>query len=293
MISIIIPTKDDSDLVNTLESITKTKKPDKTEILIIDASKDRIDHIKKQFTNVQWIYYKNKSNKKRTFVEQLNLGTKKAKGSILCFVDGGCVVEKDWLIELTKPLLKEKENFVLGLVKPMGKAHHDLDRKSKYVEGCGTANTAIKKDVAIKVGERDINFSYGSDMDFSWRARNLGYKIRYVPKAIMYHDWGNLKSDIRRAMKYGVARLNLHIKHKDRRWKLKNSGLDLFTIYAIGFFLYIIFLIPVSVFYPYFLLLIIIPFVKNIQNNPIRKMIFDFFWGYGFIKRLFERIFKK
>ncbi len=185
-ISIIIPTKNDFDLDKTLISVEKTKKPEKTEILVIDASKGNLDDIKKKFPKVRWIYFHNKTNKKRTFVEQLNLGTKEAKGDILVFVDGGCIVEKKWLYELTKPILEQKEDFVVGAIRSPKKSHHNLYGGSEYLECCGTANTAIKKEVALKVGERDENFSYGSDIDFSRRAIDWGYKIKYIPKEYLY-----------------------------------------------------------------------------------------------------------
>lgn len=295
MISIIVPTKNDREIEDTLNSLNKTKKQEKTEIIVVDASKkETLLDIKKKFPKVRWLYYKNKSRKKRTFVEQLNLGTAKAKGDILVFVDSGCIVKKNWLTELINPIKKEKENFVVGFVKPMNKKSiHDshYDKQTKYVEFCGTAGSALKKSVALDIGKRDKNFNYGSDVDFSWRAINKGYKIRYVPKAIIYHDWGNLNSDIKRAIKYAEARINLYKKHPDKLSHLLVYNKDFFSVYSIFFFLYIISLVPVSIFYPWYLLLIIIPFFKNIKHKLIRKMIFDFFWGYGFLKRLLEVIF--
>ena len=97
MISVIIPTKNDFDLGYTLESVVKAIKPERTEIIVVDASEGKLDHIKNKFPKVRWLYFHNKTRKKRTFVEQLNLGTEKSKGDILTFVDGGCIVEKNWL----------------------------------------------------------------------------------------------------------------------------------------------------------------------------------------------------
>jgi len=285
MISIIIPTKNDFDLDKTLISIEKNKKPEKTEIIVVDASEGNLDYIKKRFPKVRWIYFHNKTNKKRTFVEQLNIGTKKAKGNVLVFVDGGCIVKEDWLYELTKPILKENEEFVLGLVKPIGKSHHNWDKKTKYIESCGTASTAIKKDVAVKIGERDTNFSFGSDIDFSWRARSLGYKIRYVPNAVMYHDWGNWKNDIKRALRYGEARVKLYKKHTYKIKSLFKSE-EFFVLYYALFFLYVTSSIILTFFWLYYPIFILIPIIRNIKNHPIRKLFFDFFFGAGILKEL-------
>jgi GT2 family glycosyltransferase len=278
MISIIIPTKNDLDLGNTLESVTKANKPEKTEIIVIDASKkETLLDIKKKFPKVKWFYYKNKTGKKRTFVEQLNVGTAKAKGDILVFVDGGCTVDKNWLIELTKPILKNEEDFVVGAIKSYAKSHHNWYEGLKYLKFCGTANTAMRKEVIQKVGQRDENFSYGSDVDFSWRAVDAGYKIRYIPKAVMYHDWGSLKQDIKRAYRYGIARVKLYKKHHRELIPL---------LCYLGFFVYIISIVPVSLFFPWYSLLILVHLVTHIKNNPFKRLIFDLFYGLGVFKEL-------
>lgn len=281
MISIIIPTKNDLDLDKTLKSVTNTKKPEKTEIIVVDASKKEILlNIKEKFPKVRWFYYKNKDGKKRTFVEQLNLGTRKAKGDILVFVDGGCIVDKDWLFELTKPLIKEKEDFVLGFVKPIGKSHHDLEKKSMYLDSCGTTNTAIKRDVVLRVGERDVRFSYGSDIDFSWRAIDLGYKIRYVPNAVMYHNWGDFKQEVKRSKNYGIAKARLYKKHKSRSLNFNFSNMQTlsYPLFILG--------LPITLFWKYYPLLLIIPFIKDLNKNPFKTLTLNLIFGLYFIGEL-------
>ena len=49
----------------------------------------------------------------------------------------------------------------------------------------------------MNVGYFDERFNYGSDMDFCWRAIKEGYKIRRNEKACLYHEWGNLKQEIK------------------------------------------------------------------------------------------------
>jgi hypothetical protein len=48
----------------------------------------------------------------------------------------------------------------------------------------------LKKHLWKKAGRYDERyFLYGEDLDWSWRARMLGYKLKYVPTSIVYHKW--------------------------------------------------------------------------------------------------------
>lgn len=294
MISIIIIVKSDREIENTLNSLKKVKKPEKTEIIVIDASKEEILlDIKNKFPDVKWFYYENKTNKKITIPEQRNMGIKKSKGDIIVFVDAGCTVEKDWLKELIKPIRKKEELITSGIIKSLNKKNiHNIiwqKRRGEYLLECGAANLALNKKILKNKINFDETLEAGEDMDLTWNLINKGYKILYVPHAIMYHNWGNLKQEIKRAIKYGESRWNLYLKHKDRRWKFKNSGLDLFTLYSLGFFIYVISIIPFTYFWGYYPLFLLIPLIKNIRNNPLRKIIFDFFWGYGTIKQMISK----
>src|ERR1035437_2191256 len=109
MISIVIAVKDDQRIAHTLKYLEHVIKPENTEVLVIDASEGRLDTIKKQYPNVIWINYLNKTTKKRTFVEQINLGSRKAKGDIIVYLDADCIPTKNWLTNIIKPIRQENE----------------------------------------------------------------------------------------------------------------------------------------------------------------------------------------
>ena len=291
MISIIIIVKNDKGVENTLNTLMEVEKPEKTEIIVVDASEGSLDFIKNKFPQIRWIYFHNKTNKKITIPEQRNLGIKRAKGEIICFIDAGCTINKNWLVELIKPIKTENEDFITGKIISLAKSIHNnsfkLREGKKYLTGSGTANIAFKKEIISKIGLFDCSFDYGSDMDFSLRAIDKGIKIRYAPSAIMYIDWGNFKQDLRRSFYYGIAKMRLFRKHGNIVKRIIKNPDDFFAIYAVLYFIYIIsipFIFPFFYFYP---ILLIIPFIKNIKNKPFRKLIADFFWGMGFLKELF------
>jgi len=291
MISIIIANKDDRRVEKTLKKLIEIPKPEKTEIIVVDASEGRLDDIKKKFSKVRWIDFKVKNRKKRTFVAQINLASKLAKGNILAYIDADCIPTKNWLIGLIRPIREEKENIVAGNVKSSNKKslHSQVWKKmdkERYIKECPTMNMAINSKILNKIGSRDENFNYGSDVDFSWRARDLGYKIRYVPTAVMYHDWGNIKSNIKRAYFYSQAIVRLYKKHPSKLTDLFNYKEYLFSVYSVLFFIYVLSLLPMTFVFKYYPLFLLVPIVKNIKNEPIKKLVFDFFHGFGVIKEL-------
>jgi GT2 family glycosyltransferase len=286
MISIIIIVKSDRGIENTLKKLVKIPKPEKTEILVIDASEGNLDDIKNIFPSVRWIYFHNKKNKKITIPEQRNLGLKKAQGDIIAFIDANCIPYNNWLIELAKPINDEGENIVVGSIKSIGKksiwdVEEERINSKMYLNEARTMNMAFKKEIIKKVGFFDEKLNYGSDVDFTWRTIDLGYKIRYNKDAIMYHDWGNLQQEIKRVFWYGEGRARLYRKHPGR-WK----NLFGYDIIVLIYPLYIIFL-PLTFFWPYYPLLILVPMIKNIKKQPLKVPFLHLIYGFGVLKELF------
>ena len=101
---------------------------------------------------------------------------------------------------------------------PDGVAHSEQAvPPPEHVEECPTINMAFRREAFERVGGFDESFQYGSDIDFSWRLTRAGTRIRYVPDAVVVHDWGDSPPpDPTRAVAYGRARAHLYRKHPDR-----------------------------------------------------------------------------
>lgn len=294
MISIIIVVKNDRKIELLLNRIYHYIKKYSVEILVIDASEGNLNVIKNKFILVKWITFKNNKNKKYSVPDQRNLGLKHASGDIIVFTDSDCLPIENWLEELTNPLLKNKEAIVAGKILSTRKypkiwniMYHRIEN-SKYIGSAATGNVAIQSKVFRKIGEFNTIFEYGNDdTDFFWRAIHSGYKIKYNKNAIVYHDYGNLVKNVHRLYNYG--KLNYQI--------CKIYPKKVFTsdkMYLVAYPVYII-LLPIIIIHPLLLLLLLIPFIKNLYElhsveNSIETIIFNILSSIGFIKEFMVNI---
>ncbi len=283
MISIIIITKNDRSVYQTVATILKQHITRQHEIIVVSGS-DRLESFPEN-KNIHVIpYHANK--KKITIPEQRNIGVKAAKGEIIVFIDASCIPQRDWLNNLLKPIYSDKENIVAGKTisdKQNTFRNHDrISNTKKYLSEAPTINLAIKKEVFNKIGYFDETFEYGSDVDFTWRAIVAGYKIKFASTAIVTHNWGNYQTEFKRAYRYGKARFRLYKKFKTRRGEILRSD-----IVVLAYFV----LIPVFIvsFYSPMLFLIFLPlFIKNIKNNPFQTITYNLSFGLGLWIALLE-----
>ena len=288
MISIIIIVKNDRNIQYTLSKLVEIKSPKKREIIVIDSSADNLSDLKSLFKNVKWITYASKISKKITIPEQRNLGLKEAKGNIIVFIDANCVPEKDWLINLTKPIYEDNETIVCGKTNSANaNTIHDQFYKSvfnkKYLEECPTINLAFKKILLNNIGLFDELFEYGSDVDFTWRAVDAGFRIRYQNSAVISHNWGNSKEEIMRSYRYGSARARLYKKHIKRLPQLiaKDNHIIVYVLYILG--------LPLTFFYPWYPFILLLLFVKNIRNSPLYVLLDHLVYAAGFLTHLIKK----
>ncbi len=210
LISIIILNFNAGDLLlNCVNSVFKSTYTNFEVIIVDNVSKDN-SHIRCQekFEKIQLI--ENKEN--LGYCEGNNVGIRNAKGDFILILNPDTVVEPNWL----EHLLNAYKSFGEGLYQPK---HLSLNEKSMFMSagnmmnifGFGYARGKGKKDVNQynmieqigyaagtclfvpssvfkKVGLLDpFIFLYHDDLDFGWRAAQLGIKSFYVPSSIIYH----------------------------------------------------------------------------------------------------------
>jgi GT2 family glycosyltransferase len=137
-----------------------------------------------------------------------NGGVAAAEGEILAFTDCDCVPEPNWLAEGVAAL--DRLDFVGGQVKVLVGDERAMTAAEafervfafdveSYVDRKGfavTANLFCRRQMFEAVG--GFRVSVSEDVEWSWRARSLGYRLGYVPAASVGHparrDWPELKA---------------------------------------------------------------------------------------------------
>jgi GT2 family glycosyltransferase len=149
-------------------------------------------------------------------------------------------------------------------------------RFHKYIDQAPTINLAIKRSVFKDIGYFDEELLYGSDFDFTWRVNKSNIKIYNQPMALVRHDWGDLKQELKRGYRYGQAKTKLYRKHRtDTVTFLKREST--LVMYA-GFLC----LLPLAIIWPYLLLILLIPITKSLlERNGLALPLINFYTAYG------------
>ena len=210
LVSIIILNYNAGQLIlDCLESITKTNY-DNLEVIVVDNASIDESHrkCKEKFENIRLI----ENEKNLGYCEGNNVGIQNAKGEFVVILNPDTTVDPDWLTELIRAYNRYGE----ALYQPK---HLSLNEKS-ILMSAGNMMNVFGFGYAREKGEKDVNqhnaieqigyasgtclfvpssifknvglldpfiFLYHDDLDFGWRAAQLGIKSYYVPSSVIYH----------------------------------------------------------------------------------------------------------
>jgi glycosyltransferase involved in cell wall biosynthesis len=293
-VSVIIPVYNSaSTLEKCLDSIFKSEYKDYEVIVVDDASTDNSMEIVKRF-NCEVI----KLSKNLGAANARNNGAKKAKGEIIFFTDGDCVVQTETISTIVKIFEKNRDlaaiigsytlttpvrNFITTFHNLRHHYTHQTSRQEAmtFWTGCG----AIKREVFEIIGGFDIEFKAATieDIELGYRLSSKGYKIQ-LNKDVMvthlkkYNFVKLIKTDvINRAIPWTRLMLESRTFRSDLN-TTKLNGVAMMMVYGIALlilfsFLSWKFLIPIPFMFGIFALIHGV-FYKWVLENFGRKICF-------------------
>jgi GT2 family glycosyltransferase len=305
VISFVIISKDEASLAETLAVVASQADAigEPTEILVVDASEGRLDYIRDRYAGtVRWLPFQPVPGVRISIPHQRNAGVRAAAGDIIVFTDAGCSVEPGWADRLIEPLRSGREQVTAGrtLSTGPGTGLYDqlqppatTDRETHeaqppepartYLSECPTINLAFTRAAFDAVGGFDESFAYGSDVDFSWRLIDAGYRVLSVPDAVVRHDWGDFNRQLRRSYRYGKARARLYRKHRSRlRHVLRTDPMVVvYPVFLVG--------LPLTLLFPLYPALLLIPAWRNRSHGAIRVLVDHLMFGLGVLAEVAGR----
>lgn len=289
MISIVVISKDERGLDDTLAEVTAQAGAlrDPTEVVVVDASEGRLDDIRDRHSSVRWIAFTQPPGVRVSIPHQRNAGVAAAEGETIVFTDAGCHPTERWLDALTEPL-GNGEAVTAGMTlatddRGIYDKHVRERLSSVYLTECPTINMAFARRTFDAVGGFDETFEYGSDIDFSWRLVDAGFRIRSAPGAVLRHDWGDFERQLRRGYRYGRARARLYRKHTHRlSGALRHDPMVVvYPAFIIG--------LPLTLRYRLYPVLLLIPAWRNRNDGPARVVADHLAFGAGVLRELVRR----
>jgi len=200
-------------LNDCLKSLERLKYPkDKFEVILVDnASSDgSVEYVKEKFPWVKILQL----DKNYGFCKPNNEGAKIAKGDYLIFLNNDTIVTPEWLLELVKGVLSDKKviscaskmlycdkrNIINtaggkitivggGFYRGYGERDNGQYDKLEYTGfGCG-AGVLVEKNFFLNVmgGFDEMYFASCEEHELGLRIWMYGYKVLYVPTAVLYH----------------------------------------------------------------------------------------------------------
>ncbi len=236
-VSIVIPVKDRADdLRNCLVSLATLDYPqEKLEVIVVDdGSTDETPNVARQLGALLIPSGAVGGGP----AAARNKGASVASGEILAFIDSDCTASKEWLMELLPAFTDEKVAAVGGWVDGM---HHEspLDRYEAVMSslnlgrremsgGAGgdtfylpSCNLLMRREAFASAGGFRAELHVGEDVDLTWRLRDGGWKIAYLPVGTVFHAHrSRLWPFMKRRFDYGTSEGMLQQLHPVRGKKM-------------------------------------------------------------------------
>jgi glycosyltransferase involved in cell wall biosynthesis len=196
--SIIIPTFNGASRIGKcLDALLPQTVGSDAEILVVDdGSSDGTASVVARYAGVRLISQANAGP-----AAARNRGALEAKGTIVLFTDDDCVPMADWLSAMLEPFKDPEVVGVKGVYRTHQKAlaarFVQLDYEDRYrlmaalpeIDFIDTYSAGFRRDRFLEMNGYDTSFpvACAEDIELSYRMSARGWKMKFVPGAIVYH----------------------------------------------------------------------------------------------------------
>ncbi len=217
--SIIIPTFNGASRIgHCLDSLMEQTTGQNVEILVVDdGSTDNTANVVRGYSSVRLITQANAGP-----ASARNRGAMEAQGQILLFTDDDCVPMPDWLKAMLGPF---NDPDVVG-AKGVYRTHQtslaarfvQIEYEDKYrlmaglpsIDFIDTYSAGFRRDRFLEMTGYDTSFpvACAEDIELSYRMSARGWKMKFVPGAIVYHTHpGTFSSYLKKKYKFAFWRV--------------------------------------------------------------------------------------
>jgi len=209
LVSIIIPTFNGALRIgNCLDALLNQITERNVEILVVnDGSTDKTAEVVGHYSGVRFISQANAGP-----AAARNHGALEARGSIILFTDDDCVPMPDWLDAMLAPFIDTEVVGAKGIYRTcqnrLAARFVQIEYEDRYrlmaglssIDFIDTYSAAFRRNRFLEMTGYDTSFpvACAEDIELSYRMSARGWKMKFVPAAIVYHThpdrfWNYLK----------------------------------------------------------------------------------------------------
>jgi GT2 family glycosyltransferase len=219
LVSIIVPTFNGAGRIGAcLDSLSRQSAGRPIEILVVDdGSIDETATVVQTFPGVRLIRQSNAGP-----AAARNRGAREARGSLLLFTDDDCVPGPNWIAAMLAPFRDPEVVAAKGVYRTRQTAmiarfvqveYEDRYRKMAKlteIDFIDTYSAAYRRAQFREMGGYDTSFpvACAEDAELSYRMSARGWKMEFIPEAIVYHTHpDSLSSYLKKKYKFAFWRV--------------------------------------------------------------------------------------
>lgn len=213
--SVIIPTFNRATILpRALKSILNQSFLDWELIIQDDGSTDDTPAVVESFTEDKRIKYFREAN--QGVCAARNLGSEKATGTYITFLDSDDYVSDTWLMDFYNEIQQSKADIVRCKTTVNSvPENEDQDLLA--------GNFAVKRNLFLEAGKYDSKLKFGENTELKWRLEERNGIFSYIPKYNFFYDndltsSSDKKKENQIEFTYYVLKKHKNLFRKNKRW---------------------------------------------------------------------------